>query len=83
MLYSSIDSREVCGEDFGFGRSCYDEAELNLPLLLGGVLTPAIGIPIGVIMGVRRDVAKVDVAARRHDGREVSPAAGITLRTVL
>lgn len=82
MLYSSIDSEQVCGEDYGFGRSCYNETKISLPLMLGGMLIPAVGIPIGIVMGVRRDVAKVEVATRRAPA-EPAPVAGITLRTAL
>jgi hypothetical protein len=83
LFYSSISSTEVCGEDYGLGsgRSCHTQTGVSLPLLLTGAMLPAVGIPVGIMLGLRRDAAKVEVARSRPS--EALPALGLTLRTAL
>jgi hypothetical protein len=83
LVFSSISSTEVCGEDSGLGdgRSCHTETDVSFPLLLTGAVLPAVGIPVGIILGVRRDTAKVELARSRPS--EALPTPGLTLRTVL
>jgi hypothetical protein len=83
LFYSSISSTEVCGEDYGtgYGRSCHTQPDVSLPLLLTGALLPAVGIPVGIMLGVRRDAAKVELARSRPS--EALPTLGLTLRTAL
>lgn len=84
LVYSSFSSQEVCGQDFGLGlgRSCYTETNTSIPLMLTGVLLPSVGLPVGIVLGVRRDAAKVEVATRSR-ASEALPALGLTLRTAL
>lgn len=82
MLYGSFSSEQVCTESsFGFDPYCHDELQVSLPLMLGGVITTSVGVPLGIVLGVRRDVAKVELAERR--GGSQLPVAGLTLHATM
>ena len=82
MVYSSITSEQTCS-DYGFGESCYETADVSVPLLLGGTLIAAAGIPLGIVLGVRRDVGHVELAERPRGLSQALNAPGLTLQGAL
>ena len=82
LFYASFGTKRVCDTDFGNGSSCHSQTDISLPLAVTATILPSVGIPVGIVLGVRRDAGKVEVATRSR-ASEALPAVGLTLQGTL
>jgi hypothetical protein len=74
MLLNMMDSTQTCSGDY-----CYDNPEIDVGMLVGGLVVVGVGIPMGLALATTRDKAELTVspAARSRQSSTGARTASI------